>query len=162
MFYSKITSKGQTTIPMEIRNRLGLTEGSNVIYRISERGDVIMEKDTISTLEQMGIHVFYCDDREEVEDELYYEVFMDKTRKPIEEDKVLEHTGHGREGSFSYMIVRESELEDIRSRIQHPEFTFLLGDEAAKFYHTLGLITSEEFILYHENKKIRDKRNSTM
>ena len=41
--YSKITASGQTTIPHEIRNRLGLKPGDRVRYTDSKTG-VLMEK----------------------------------------------------------------------------------------------------------------------
>ena len=38
-----ITSKGQVTLPKEIRDRLGLAAGDRVDFRIDENGKVVME-----------------------------------------------------------------------------------------------------------------------
>lgn len=35
---ARITSKGQVTIPKEVRERLGLEEGEDVVFRVNEDG----------------------------------------------------------------------------------------------------------------------------
>ena len=40
-YSSKLTSKAQTVVPREIRDRLGLKPGDTVRYRITEAGVVI-------------------------------------------------------------------------------------------------------------------------
>ena len=42
-YSSKLTSKAQTVVPREIRDRLGLKPGDTVRYRITEAG-VVIEK----------------------------------------------------------------------------------------------------------------------
>lgn len=39
---STLTSKGQTTIPQEIRKRLKLRPGDRIIYRVARGGQVIL------------------------------------------------------------------------------------------------------------------------
>ena len=41
MIESKITSKGQTTIPLEVREHLGLREGDKIAY-VLEEGHVVV------------------------------------------------------------------------------------------------------------------------
>jgi antitoxin PrlF len=38
-----LTSKGQVTIPHEIRRRLGLKQGDQLVFRFDERGRLTME-----------------------------------------------------------------------------------------------------------------------
>lgn len=42
--FSKITSKGQTTFPAEIRKALDLRPGDSVLYEINDAGEVVMTK----------------------------------------------------------------------------------------------------------------------
>ena len=35
---SKLTAKAQTTIPREVRERLGLTPGDSVVYEVDDQG----------------------------------------------------------------------------------------------------------------------------
>lgn len=39
-----ITSKGQITIPKEIRDRLELTQGETISFELTEEGEVVMRK----------------------------------------------------------------------------------------------------------------------
>lgn len=39
-----VTSKGQITIPKEIRDRLGLTRGETVSFEFTDEGEVVMRK----------------------------------------------------------------------------------------------------------------------
>ncbi|HVR11017.1 MAG TPA: AbrB/MazE/SpoVT family DNA-binding domain-containing protein [Thermoanaerobaculia bacterium] len=43
MARATLTSKGQVTIPQEIRQRLGLRHGDQLIFRFDERGRLIVE-----------------------------------------------------------------------------------------------------------------------
>ena len=43
MFHSTLTSKGQTTIPKEIREALKLAPGDRLIYTLDEKGSVRLE-----------------------------------------------------------------------------------------------------------------------
>jgi len=42
--FGTITSKGQTTIPAEVREALGLTAGDKVRYEINDAGEVVLTK----------------------------------------------------------------------------------------------------------------------
>jgi len=42
---STLTSKGQITIPKEVRERLALKEGDPVVFRFDEQGRLILEPD---------------------------------------------------------------------------------------------------------------------
>ena len=44
MFASKVTSKGQVTIPLEIRKLLGISSGDKVAFSEAEDGSVIVRK----------------------------------------------------------------------------------------------------------------------
>lgn len=39
-----VTSKGQVTIPKKVRDRLGITPGSEVEFSLNEQGDVVLLK----------------------------------------------------------------------------------------------------------------------
>ena len=43
--YSKISSKAQTVIPKEIRDRLGLKPGDTILYKITSKGVEIQRAD---------------------------------------------------------------------------------------------------------------------
>jgi len=45
-----LTSKGQLTIPKEVRQRMGLKQGDQLILRFDERGRLIMEPASPSPL----------------------------------------------------------------------------------------------------------------
>lgn len=40
---STLTSKGQVTVPKAIRERLGLHEGDRLLFRIDDRGELVVE-----------------------------------------------------------------------------------------------------------------------
>jgi len=42
--HSKITSKGQTTIPIKVRKALGLKDGDEISYILTEKGAQIVPK----------------------------------------------------------------------------------------------------------------------
>jgi len=50
MALSKVTSKGQVTIPKPIRDALGLEPGDRVDFRLSSEGEVVMEAATIDLM----------------------------------------------------------------------------------------------------------------
>lgn len=52
---STITSKGQTTIPKEIRERLHLQPGDRVDFVVEEDGRVVLEPATLDVSELEGI-----------------------------------------------------------------------------------------------------------
>lgn len=41
--HSKITAKGQTTVPKRVRDRLGLQVGDEIVFRVSDDGAVMVE-----------------------------------------------------------------------------------------------------------------------
>lgn len=51
---AKLTSKGQVTIPKEIRDRLGLKPGDRVQFFVDDRGRAVLER-TIRLRELIGI-----------------------------------------------------------------------------------------------------------
>lgn len=47
---STLTSKGQVTIPKEVRERLGLKEGDRLIFRFDDQGNLLVRPETRSPL----------------------------------------------------------------------------------------------------------------
>jgi antitoxin PrlF len=47
---SKLTSKGQITIPKKIRDRLGLRAGDRVVFQFDERGNLLLRPGAESPL----------------------------------------------------------------------------------------------------------------
>ena len=47
---AKLTSKGQITIPREVREALGLHTGDRLAFRIRDDGTVIVEPETLDLL----------------------------------------------------------------------------------------------------------------
>lgn len=43
MATSTLTSKGQVTIPKEVRELLGVKEGDRLVFRLDERGNVVVQ-----------------------------------------------------------------------------------------------------------------------
>lgn len=43
MATSTLTSKGQVTVPKEVRERLGVKEGDRLIFRFTETGQLVVE-----------------------------------------------------------------------------------------------------------------------
>jgi len=41
--HSKITAKGQTTVPKRVRDRLGLRIGDEIVFRVTDDGAVMVE-----------------------------------------------------------------------------------------------------------------------
>lgn len=54
-FESKITSKGQTTIPSDVRNALELTDGDTVLYVPSELGSFQIYRKNLKVSELAGL-----------------------------------------------------------------------------------------------------------
>lgn len=50
MPYSRITSKGQITIPKAVREVLGVEQGDRVAFRIRDDGVVVVEPETLDLL----------------------------------------------------------------------------------------------------------------
>jgi len=51
---SKVTTKGQITIPKEVRDRLGLDAGDRVSFRVRDDGVAEMEAVTVDLLSLFG------------------------------------------------------------------------------------------------------------
>jgi len=51
---STVTSKGQITMPKAIRDRLGLQTGDRVEFRITARGEVVVEASTVDLRDLRG------------------------------------------------------------------------------------------------------------
>ena len=45
MAASTLTSKGQITIPKEVRDRLGVREGDRIVFQLDEQGRVVLLPD---------------------------------------------------------------------------------------------------------------------
>ena len=41
---NNVTSKGQVTIPKQVRERLGITPGSAVVFELTEAGEVVLRR----------------------------------------------------------------------------------------------------------------------
>jgi AbrB family looped-hinge helix DNA binding protein len=52
---ASITSKGQITIPKEIRDRLGVRTGDRVAFRENEDGTIVVEAETTDLLTLRGV-----------------------------------------------------------------------------------------------------------
>jgi len=52
---STLTAKGQTTIPKEIRDHLGLRPGNRIDYVVDEGGDVVLKPATYDIRDLHGI-----------------------------------------------------------------------------------------------------------
>ena len=55
MFEATITSKGQVTIPADIRKALGLSAGERVVFTRLDDGTTVMRAKTRSVLELKGM-----------------------------------------------------------------------------------------------------------
>lgn len=51
MATSTLTSKGQITIPKEIRDRLGVQEGDRIVFQFDEQGRLILRPETRDPLD---------------------------------------------------------------------------------------------------------------
>lgn len=51
MAASTLTSKGQITIPKEIRDRLGVHEGDRIVFQFDEQGRLILQPEVRDPLE---------------------------------------------------------------------------------------------------------------
>jgi antitoxin PrlF len=50
MASSTLTSKGQITIPREVRDRLGLREGDRVVFQFDEHGNLLLRQEAQNPL----------------------------------------------------------------------------------------------------------------
>ncbi|HBG98401.1 MAG TPA: AbrB family transcriptional regulator [Rhodobacteraceae bacterium] len=54
-YLAKVTSKGQVTIPAEVRARLGAEAGDRLCFTVDDSGAVTVEKVTLSLAELRGM-----------------------------------------------------------------------------------------------------------
>ena len=52
---SKLTKKGQLTVPKAIRDRLGLHRGDRVEFRVTAEGQVVLEPSTVELRDLRGV-----------------------------------------------------------------------------------------------------------
>jgi len=51
---AKLTSKGQITVPREVREALGLETGDRLAFRIRDDGTVVVEPETLDLMSLRG------------------------------------------------------------------------------------------------------------
>lgn len=51
---STVTAKGQTTVPLQIRQRIGATPGTRLVWHVMPDGSLIVRAKTRSVLELAG------------------------------------------------------------------------------------------------------------
>ena len=54
MSAATVTSKGQITVPKDIRERLGLRAGDRIAFREREDGSIVVEPETVSLMTLAG------------------------------------------------------------------------------------------------------------
>ncbi|NCX94648.1 MAG: AbrB family transcriptional regulator [Gammaproteobacteria bacterium] len=69
MYYSKLNAKGQTTLPLAVRKKLGLEPGDKITYEIQMNGSFLLGKrkfnaSDISALSQTLIEWTSAEDEE--------------------------------------------------------------------------------------------------
>lgn len=55
MTESTITSKGQTTVPREVRERIGAAPGTRLVWHVTPNGSLIVRAKTHSVLSLQGM-----------------------------------------------------------------------------------------------------------
>lgn len=55
MPFSRITSKGQVTVPKAVRDALGVQPGDRIAFRIEDDGSVVVEPETVDLLALRGL-----------------------------------------------------------------------------------------------------------
>lgn len=55
MATAAVTSKGQITIPIEVRKKLGLKPGDRVLFEESESGEIVLKPKTGSIMDLRGV-----------------------------------------------------------------------------------------------------------
>jgi antitoxin PrlF len=55
MSESTITAKGQTTVPLQVRKRIGATPGTRLVWHVMPDGSLIVRAKTRSVLELAGM-----------------------------------------------------------------------------------------------------------
>jgi AbrB family looped-hinge helix DNA binding protein len=54
-YLGKVTSKGQTTVPKEVRDFLGLEEGTQVEWTLDEKGTATVKPRKLRAIDLLGI-----------------------------------------------------------------------------------------------------------
>ncbi len=71
MASSTLTSKGQITIPRDVRDRLGLKEGDRVVFQFDEQGQLFLRQEAQSPLGRLpGLLKHLAKDRPVTDDEM--------------------------------------------------------------------------------------------
>ncbi|MFD1674843.1 AbrB/MazE/SpoVT family DNA-binding domain-containing protein [Alicyclobacillus fodiniaquatilis] len=146
LFSATMTSKGQITIPKLLRERLELSEGETVNFYIDDEGKVIMSR-AVNSLTQIGVRVFYCDNTGK-----YFECFTDKSRKEVDKVWLNQQISDSRKNDFKYMLVHENQINYWRKAIGDPLQVRLISDDSVKIFHTYGLLTDQDLVMYHRNR----------
>lgn len=69
---STLTSKGQVTIPKEVRDRLGLKEGDQLVFRVGEDGRLLVQPAQPSVLGRLsGLLAHLAKERPVTVDEMH-------------------------------------------------------------------------------------------
>ena len=55
MAESTVTAKGQTTVPLEVRNRIGATPGTRLVWHVMPDGGLIVRAKSKSILDLAGV-----------------------------------------------------------------------------------------------------------
>jgi antitoxin PrlF len=64
MVTSTLTSKGQITVPKEIRDRLGLKEGDRLVFQFDDRGNLLVRPEAEGPLGRLpGLLHHYAKER---------------------------------------------------------------------------------------------------
>lgn len=66
---SKITSKGQITLPIKVRRLLGVKEGDSVVFDVNETGEVLVRPDRGESpfAKYQGVGVDGLDTKEDIQ-----------------------------------------------------------------------------------------------
>ena len=71
MASSTLTSKGQITIPRDVRDRLGLKEGDRVVFQFDEQGHLLLRQEARSPLGRLpGLLKHLAKDRPVTDEEM--------------------------------------------------------------------------------------------
>ncbi len=54
MYTAKVTSKGQITLPVEVRRKLNLKEGDRIVIMESDKGFVFLNAETVAARNQIA------------------------------------------------------------------------------------------------------------
>ena len=80
MNLAKISKNGQITVPVEIREHLGLKPGDKILFYISEDGKVTISNASISTIEKAQIAFKNAAKAMNIESEEDIQTLIDKIR----------------------------------------------------------------------------------